>query len=489
MKRKLLLLILSLLLIPCATTILLDSAFFFIQRIWKPIYQTYIEEGHKFYIYSLGESTALGVHYGEKSAPARLVSNQFNDSLQGKPIQIISLAESGQTIEFNYFKYYFETLFRPHRNALVVIYSGINENIENSPDPTFLYWQWIQRSTSLSKMAYMLNVFENSRQKYEYRYQQIVYRAKQLEHKTIISQLVGNVRDFDPDVYKYDTLLSPIFKPLLDSVNCYAEKEQWKTEETFLNKLKNSMPNKHPYLNFRLGQNKLNLSQPDSASLYLLNIPEHNKYLGFASWKNKILERVAQQKDVALAKTFAKFMAVSNQQLVGYNLVDDAHHPNLKGYSIMSQTIAEKVAVLTGEPIKKRCTPEQISERLAVDSCWPSVRLHNLVEWYMYEILKTEFPKDRLNRMKYYMEQYKALNPNDDKQLLWEMFVAIFEQNNINFNKTVSSINSSPRKKELIERMNRAFADEERKQIITDKAKQLKMDNPNVQSTFALFFK
>lgn len=79
MKRKLLLLILSLLLIPCATTILLDSAFFFIQRIWKPIYQTYIEDGHKFYIYSLGESTALGVHYSEKLAPARLEA--INDSL------------------------------------------------------------------------------------------------------------------------------------------------------------------------------------------------------------------------------------------------------------------------------------------------------------------------------------------------------------------------------------------------------------------------
>ncbi len=489
MKQKKRRIFLSLLLIPCATLVLFDSTFFLLQILWKPFYQSYIDDNHKFYLYTLGESTALGVHYGGKIAPIQLVSYQFNDTLQGKPIQTISLAESGQTIEYNYYKFYFETLFRPHRNALVFIYSGINENIENTPDPNIRYWQWIQHSTTLSKLVYMLNIFENSPQKYAFRYQQIVDNAKALGYKTVISQLVGNISDFDPDVSLHDILQSPTHKPLLDSADSNAAKVQWPKEKAALVELQKKLPGMHPYLRFRLGQNQLKQMELDSAAAYLWPIPETNEYLGYAGWKNKILEQVARQKDVALARTFDRFMDSSNHQLVGYNLIDDAHHPNIKGYSIMSTAIAQQIAQLTGDTIKRSISPEFIIAHFNLANHNQSTAYYNLVEWYMFEILKTQFPKHRLARMKYYMTQYKTLNPKDETQLLWEMFVAIFEQNDFNFTKAILSIDRSPRKKELIERMNWAFADEERKQTIMNKAKSLKMDNTSVQSTFALFFK
>ncbi|MDB5281727.1 MAG: hypothetical protein JWO06_802, partial [Bacteroidota bacterium] len=163
--------------LPFSLLVFLESGFRFIEYCWPPVYQLLFDDG-KQYLYVLGESTSLGVPYLAKISPAQMLSYQFNDSLQGKPIQTITLAMEGHNIEYNYFKFYFELLMRPHKNGLVFMYSGINENINNTPDVDFDNWKWMQHSIVLSKMRYIHNTGENGPGRYEFRYHQIVQLAK-----------------------------------------------------------------------------------------------------------------------------------------------------------------------------------------------------------------------------------------------------------------------------------------------------------------------
>ncbi len=79
------------------------------------------------------------------------------------------------------------------------------------------------------------------------------------------------------------------------------------------------------------------MEQPEKAAAILNSLQEKNNYLGYTPWKNRIIEKVSKEEKVPMIFLFDRFRDSSEHGLVGYNLINDAHHPNLQAYCIIQQ--------------------------------------------------------------------------------------------------------------------------------------------------------
>ncbi len=428
--------------------------------VWCPVYQKLFDHPDKLYIYALGESTSLGVQYDEKISPAILVAEQFKNRIKQKEIEIIQLAESGQTAEYMYFRFYFHLLLKPHKNGLVLIYSGINEGIENTKSYNFDAWKLVQHSIVLSKLAHVTGIFVNNAERFEYRYRQTCWLASKHNFKIVLSQLVGNVREFPPNVPDNDGLLEKENYRVFRNAKALYDRCEYKSAEKEYEELNKNFLHKHPYLLFQIAQCKFKTGNSDSAAAILKVIPEINNYLGFAEWKNKIIEKVANEEHAAVAKIFDRFCDSSENHILGYDLINDAHHPNLKGYCIMANAFCDEISRLYSEPKPPEFKPNDISKRFAFTNAFYSNVYYKLVEWYIYNLFNTEVRDERINRLRFYLHLYEGLNPDDELIVLWNLIVCILEKDKLQFAKQLHRFNACERKKELLNRWQRAFQNE-----------------------------
>lgn len=475
-------LIIASVVLPVTGLVLLEFFFRSLPLWWQPVYQKLFDSPQRMYIYVLGESTAEGVQYQEKISPAVLVTYQFNDSLQGKPVEIIELAKSGTTIEYNYFQFYFETLFRPRQNALVIIYSGINEGTGNVYDRGFESWKQWQKSVVLSKLYYMFGSYSNSPQKYRFRYREIIELAKEHKYKTVLSQLVGNVADYDPEVFENDDLLRPGYlEAFIRAESIYRNGGSADADSCYRN-LYSKLQQPHPFLIYRIAHCKRRELQFDSARLYFSQLPEMCGYVGYAAWKNKILEEVSRQPDVALAHTFDRFVDSSENGLVGYNLINDAHHPNILGYCIMSRELAKEVSKLYRENIKRNISEEIIKKHFGFDKEFEAGVYFKLIEWFIYETFETQMRMQRLSRLEYYMLKYGELKRSTESVLVWKLLVSILEKNGHSFAEAVRNIDVADKRQMVLERIRGGFAGSPYKEQIKAAVRQFNLKNRELES-------
>ncbi len=452
--------VLWVMLTPIAIMLVLELFFRLAEFGWSAIYKRWIDDDRYTYIYVLGESTSEGVQYQDKISPAILVSYAFNDTIEGRPTRIINLAYSGTNASYTYYQYYFSLLFKPHRHALVLIYSGINEGIENHEDPGFENWKALQHSIVLSKMAFNWNWTGNSPARYEFRYRQIVQLAKRHEHKIILSQLVGNCRDFDPGLSSGSTLLNgEAFKKLegakkFFNQGCYAE------ADSAFKLLLTQHPADETYLLFHIAQCCLKMEQPEKAAAILNSLQDKNNYLGYTPWKNRIIEKVSNEEKVPMIFLFDRFRDSSGYGLVGYRLINDAHHPNLEGYCIMANELSQQVSNLYNEPIHFVLSPENVAAHFGFDNEFYGGTYFKMIEWFIYASLQTEDRSLRLERIHFYMKKYAGYKGEDSNLMLWRLVVTVLENDRNAFFTELHTVKSSGKSEEILDRFYSAFESE-----------------------------
>lgn len=451
-------LIFKLLLSPFAAVIILELFFRLTQVVWKPVYRTLFDDKNKLYIYALGESTSEGVQYQDKISPAILVAHQFNNRIDNKEVEIISLARSGEKAEYMYFRFYFHVVFAPHSNGLVLTYSGINEGIENTASYNFRYWKLAQHSVVLSKLMYMSGRFTNDPERYAYRYAQTCQVAKNYGYKVVLSQLVGNVKDYDPDVKSNDAIAQGSNRKILQEAEAlFANADYVDAEKKYASLLMaDALP--HPFVLYRIALCKYETGYCDTAAAMLNSLPETSNYSGFAPWKNRLIERVANEEQVAFARTFDRFCDASQFGLVGHNLINDAHHPNLKGYCIMANAISEHVSRLYQQPVVNNLTPESVEKYFQFDTTFYSGVYFRLTEWYIFKALDTEMHNERLSRIKLYADKYFALKKDEESKLLWQLLISVIEKSPHHFANTLTQLNAHQKKEQLLGRLENIFS-------------------------------
>lgn len=411
--------------------------------IWKNVYRAAYQKDNNFYVYVIGESTSYGVPFDPKISFPKIIQYMFNNRIYGKEIKIIDLTGPGRNVEYGYWRLAAELFIKPRLNGIVLIYAGINEAQARvySPDLTFKRWQLMQYSFIFSRAqyliegrvpqnSYMYNFFglNNSLFKYEYRLRKIISIAKKYNLNIIISTLAGNICQFSP---QDDNMLSSKEPGVVELFNLGRQfeeaKEFKKAIDSYQNIVKKS-PNDYPFLYYRLGKCYEQLGIYDQARQYYWKTVDIGDIHRPSHWQNKVIRDLANEYRIGLVDALLIFENNSPFGLLGYNLMADAHHPNLDGYILLANGFAEEIETVLGErPLRRHVSSKEIVRYFDFRGD-DFLRMYiSRAEWLCHESLFIYDKKENLIWAEYYLKKAEDIKEKPDIYF-WRLIIAILRK-------------------------------------------------------------
>lgn len=126
---------------------------------WQNIYRNHISDNNKFYIYCVGGSTMVGWPFAPEITPGKIISLIFDHKINNKKIEIINIAKNGDNLFGQYIKLKNSLNLKPEKNSIILLYSGINEDlfIHYSNKNYFPLWEKAMHSNILRLALYLIN--------------------------------------------------------------------------------------------------------------------------------------------------------------------------------------------------------------------------------------------------------------------------------------------------------------------------------------------
>lgn len=223
-----------------------------------------------------------------------------------------------------------------------------------------------------------------------------------------ISNLVSNEKDLPPFVSTTDKkLLSAAFTEKLNQgLKALAAKDS-NNVESYLKEANQAFPG-HALCNFYLGQLVYHKGDFKNAKEYLTRAKDLDllRFRASEELNETIRQLCTEYKNTHLVDTKAEFEQHSPHHIIGDNLIADHVHPNLQGYSLMSDAFYEAMKsahfFMQGRPAGRPYPSlEMPYEELVrdmpitkVDSLAGVYRIHNLKGRWPFNIssFKAEFP-------------------------------------------------------------------------------------------------
>lgn len=184
---------------------------------WQWTFKKFISSNDKFYIYAVGGSTMEGFPFPGGINPATINKEIFNGKINGKDIEVITIARAAEDIHNQYIRLQKNLLKQSHKNAVILLYTGINEFAAHPVRDTDIFpkWAFLRKSVLLrysfdfvkttkipffenSENDYILYLRKSSILKYEYFLNQMALLAKKHDIPLIISTLTCNTAGFNP---------------------------------------------------------------------------------------------------------------------------------------------------------------------------------------------------------------------------------------------------------------------------------------------------
>ena len=333
-----------------------------------------IDVNNSFIIYYLGESTMEGDPYFDKLNIPQLVSVFLKDEINGKPLIPINLGKSGVIFDYHLNRISlisrYKKIFNP---SLVVIYSGHNEiasrydgtglSVKNKDDQltrmlnsTFLVSSSLKllgkRKLEIDERSFFDKPLFNSKQKAEVinifreEVNQAVNLLKTEKIPVIFITQVGNYADWEPsrsifcerkNDMKYEFL--NLFKTALE----YEKIGNLKTALEYYQLAEDICPT-FAEISFRKG--KIYEKQGDFNSAWFAfkkGIDNDGAPIWAVSEINDFIRSLENNEDIYIVDAENYLRQYSENHLIGYNLMIDGHHPNDRGYLLMSKALAEKI--------------------------------------------------------------------------------------------------------------------------------------------------
>lgn len=395
--------------------------------IYKNIYRIIDKNNKNYYIYMLGGSTAAGEPYGPTITAAKIVKYMFDGTINGKEIKIIQIAKPGQPVEYNYWRLYKELFFRPKKNGAILLYSGIND-VVGRPDANNIPKSWIvPKSLILLRLRFLfehqiekpINVlnFLNSDtiEYYRFFFRRIIKLGLSYDLHTVVSTLVANFSDFDPETPLLDWY--PEWIAIINRAKMLEGSKMYNEALELYQEIENKYDDDNDsYIKYKIGKCYENLKEFTKAKEYYWMAVEKRDPRRPNFWQNKLIEDLSKEYNIGFADTYRYYEQATPNGLIGYNLIMDAHHPNLKGYILMAQAFADELERITGETIKRgNPTETDIIRYFKFNS-------GNEFDVYFSRFLwlcgHSEFaaePEERIKKAEEYMEKAKDLFPDDPR--------------------------------------------------------------------------
>ena len=315
-----------------------------------------------FPVYVVGESTAFGEPFAPKITFPKIVALMFGGRIRGRPLEIVNLARPGSQTEEQYWRLFRELSLRPRREGLVLIYIGINETYPDSP-PSWLA-RSLDRSLILSRILYLIRSRRGAHRAldYERRLAKLAALARGRGLPVVISTLVGNVRDFAPDV-RGDRLDDPGRRGI-ERAGRLERLGRWRTAAGIYEDLLRRNGADAGLLH-HLAVCRLRSGRTAEARALFRQAVDLGGTERPTTEQELAIRRVAGGSGAALSDSRALFEAASPLALPGYDLFTDVCHPNVRGYLLIAGGFSRQIAKLLNIPIVR---PRLSESDLAAES-------------------------------------------------------------------------------------------------------------------------
>lgn len=345
-----------------------------------------------FNIYYFGESTMVGEPY-LNTIPI-LVEKMLSDRVEGKEIKWINMALAGWDMgsSMDLVKRVVDQRDK-YFPSLVVIYAGHNNYLGYQEDSGFSFSSneskimgWISsRSRLANRIARSLGLYklEIDDRKffdetvinpegykevvrwYEENMAEIVRYLKTNGVPVIISTAASNYADFEPNrsVYTGDKNKQEDFRKEMDFGKEAYEKEKYQEAlGHYQRALK--IDNRFAEANYMIGQVYRKMGKNEKAwDSFLKAVDNDMMPIRAVSEQNEYLLRIPESGGVRIVDAVEVLRKNSKDGLIGDNLMSDGHHPNLRGYSLISEKIAKKImGLFPGEEKYVELTEVEIKE-------------------------------------------------------------------------------------------------------------------------------
>lgn len=363
--------------------------------------QTSANEGVTFYV--IGGSTAWGFPYDGRPGFALLVKDALRGKYKGHDITINMIAFSGKLLAPNVYDFKKDLFLNPPKNAIVLVYTGINEDISRKYQEEFCLENIFNKSivgsilyNFYTKVAHNDSNDNNSLFLYESRLQDLISWAKYANHHVYLSELVGNFHDYEPHHLGANISVNQ-FGQLMKCEATNSSEKKVSCLEAFINQNGTGFESFRFYIareEYRLNPTSKNLKTLDKFYQYDYSyrpIPE----------KNEVIRRVVN-KNVTLIPTLQAFKEV-NKGFLGYNLFVDVYHPNIQGMMIIANQFLH---VLTGNKNVKTLPIEQIREKYRLGERGEDI-LRDTIRWFFFSGLSVApFSFTQIRRLNHLLNIY-----------------------------------------------------------------------------------
>ena len=382
-----------------------------------------------FELYVVGESTAVGEPYNDVITPARLVSARFENRIGGKDIRPIILAHSGESIYPQSVALERALRCRDGRNpGAVLIYSGHNDAGGTREMSVFerLSERVFARSALLADFIFYVekNDYigrERTFDAWQYYLRRVVDMSRRSGLVPILATAASNLAGVDPGLGIDDSL--PGTKAMLargeelESKRSYSRALDYYSEQSVLPARLGS------YLKYRMGKCLEAMGQYALARRDYQEAADAGDSWNFGratSAQNDYIRRLAVSESIPLVDTVDLFARHSPHGIVGDELFSDGHHPNVRGYVLLSSAYAERLSEAFHEPLRRSIASPADALRL-----FPMSKQEKAMAylrsgcWFFSVAARHANPKLRLTQALDRYERAVALAPDDFYAWLW----------------------------------------------------------------------
>lgn len=325
-----------------------------------------------FNIYYFGASTMYGEPY-INTIPV-LVEKMLQGKIDGKELKWINIGIPG--IDFNEVNRRIKQIVEQKNiyfPSLVIIYSGHNEFLYYQDSVGFAFENnkskpidWIMsKSRLVYRIAKTLKLYKleiDDRKffdvpvvpiekkneilnNYENKMLSTISYLKNNGVPTIISTVVGNYADFEPNrsVFSGDESKKEEFKNDMDmGLEAFGEGKMEKALSDYKKALE--IDKDFAETNYQIGQVYQKLGENEKAwKAYLKAVDNDGLPIRGMSTQNSFIREINEDAKTKVVDTVNYFKQKSENGLIGNNLIIDAQHPNLKGYFLISELFAKKI--------------------------------------------------------------------------------------------------------------------------------------------------
>lgn len=209
-------------------------------NLWQATYRNFISDKDKFYIYCVGGSTMQGYPFNPKLSPGKTVSKIFNNKINDKEIVIVPITKGGEDFFSQYMKLKTTLALKPEKNAVILLYSGLNEVLFFHEKNKLFFDLWKKSMHSIILQHLLLALDKNQSDffsqgnnsysnyyilsdtlfKYQYLLDKTIATAKENNIPIIISTLTSNICGFNPmHLYKNPDTFIEDFRKILPALS------------------------------------------------------------------------------------------------------------------------------------------------------------------------------------------------------------------------------------------------------------------------------